>query len=246
MWKRKGTRTNPAEVERLLRAHSLILAEIDGVLVGSVNVNLKSDGVGEFGMLVADRKYRGKGIGSALVEHAERWARENACDTMRLEVLTPRHWTHPSKDFSEAVVRQEWVRATNYRTVRIDVPGLSVRTGNGVRFPRMRKVPLRRLLGEPLAAYGRAEYTEYHEMLETIFAAFEIRPEIAVECDATISLLAAVESGRGVAIVPEVFHGLAGSRVKLRPIEPTLLPMMAVFAYPREKVQSRGRHLRGH
>jgi GNAT superfamily N-acetyltransferase len=69
MWKRKGTRTNPAEVERLLRAQALILAEIDGVLVGSVNVNLMSDGVGEFGMLVADNKYRGKGIGSALVKH---------------------------------------------------------------------------------------------------------------------------------------------------------------------------------
>src|SRR5215475_200048 len=71
MWKRKGTRTNRAEVERLRRAQALILAEIDGVLVGSVNVNLMGDGVGEFGMLVADRKYRGKDIGSALVKHAE-------------------------------------------------------------------------------------------------------------------------------------------------------------------------------
>ena len=40
----------------------------------------------------------------------------------------------------------------------------------------MRKVPLRRLHGEPLAAYARAEYTEYHEMLETIFAALGVRP----------------------------------------------------------------------
>jgi hypothetical protein len=38
--KRKGTRTNPAEVERLLRARALILANIDGVLVESLNVNL--------------------------------------------------------------------------------------------------------------------------------------------------------------------------------------------------------------
>ncbi|MGC2580436.1 MAG: GNAT family N-acetyltransferase [Terrimicrobiaceae bacterium] len=57
---------------------------IDGVLVGSVNVNLMGDGVGEFGMLVADRKSRGEGIGSALVQHAEKWAREHACLTMRL------------------------------------------------------------------------------------------------------------------------------------------------------------------
>jgi GNAT superfamily N-acetyltransferase len=98
-WKRKGTRTNPTEVERLLRAQALILAEIDGVLVGSVNVNLMSDGVGEFGMLVADLNHRGKGIGSALVDRAENWARDMSCHTMRLELLTPRNWTHPSKEF---------------------------------------------------------------------------------------------------------------------------------------------------
>jgi GNAT superfamily N-acetyltransferase len=99
MWKRRGTRTHPAEVERLLRADALILAEIDGVIVGSVNVNRMGDGVGEFGMLVADLRHRGRGIGSALVDRAERWARDMGCHTMRLELLTPRHWTHPSKEF---------------------------------------------------------------------------------------------------------------------------------------------------
>jgi GNAT superfamily N-acetyltransferase len=99
MWKRKGARTNPAEVERLLRDQALILAEIDGALVGSVNVNLMREGVGEFGMLVADLNHRGEGIGSALVDHAENWARDMACHTMRLELLTPRNRTHPSKEF---------------------------------------------------------------------------------------------------------------------------------------------------
>jgi hypothetical protein len=61
MWKRQGTQTNPVEVECLLRAPALILAEIDGVLVGSVNVNLMSDGLGEFGMLVTDLNHRGNG-----------------------------------------------------------------------------------------------------------------------------------------------------------------------------------------
>ena len=102
MWTRPGTRTNPDEVERLLAARALILAEIEGLLVGSVNVNLMSDGVGEFGMLVADPNVRGKGVGSALVDHAENWARDMGCRTMRLELLTPRHWTHPSKEFLKA------------------------------------------------------------------------------------------------------------------------------------------------
>jgi GNAT superfamily N-acetyltransferase len=109
MWKRSGTRTHPAEVERLLRARALILAEIEGVLVGSVNVNIMGDGIGEFGMLVADRRRRGEGIGSALVNHAETWAREHACHAMRLEILAPRHWAHPSKEFLK-----RWYAAMGY------------------------------------------------------------------------------------------------------------------------------------
>jgi GNAT superfamily N-acetyltransferase len=99
MWKRLGMRTNPGEVERLLRNKALILAELDSMLVGAVNVNLMNDEIGGFGMLVANRNHRGKGIGSALVAHAENWARDVACPTMRLELLTPRNWIHPSKQF---------------------------------------------------------------------------------------------------------------------------------------------------
>ncbi|HEU5133800.1 MAG TPA: GNAT family N-acetyltransferase [Steroidobacteraceae bacterium] len=102
LWKRKGTRTNAAEIERLLREGALILAELDGAIVGSVNVDLMDNGVGHFGMLVADPNYRGRGIGSALVARAEDWARGRGCRTMRLELLTPRHWTHPVKEFLKA------------------------------------------------------------------------------------------------------------------------------------------------
>jgi GNAT superfamily N-acetyltransferase len=99
MWKRPGTRTDPAAVERLLRERSLILAEIDGALVGSVHVSRMGDGVGEFGMLVAVPELRGAGIGTALVRRAEDWARDQGCHTMRLELLTPRNWASPCKEF---------------------------------------------------------------------------------------------------------------------------------------------------
>ena len=110
MWKRKGTRSDPSEVERLLRDRALIVAEIDGALVGTVNVKLMGEGVGEFGMLVADLDHRGKGIGTALVERAQNWARDMECHTMRLELLTPRNWTHPSKEFLKL-----WYTRIGYR-----------------------------------------------------------------------------------------------------------------------------------
>jgi len=109
MWKRKETRTNFEQVRNLLEENALILAELDGEIVGSVNVNLMDKSIGEFGMLVADFNHRGKGIGSALVKAAEDWARRKKCKTMQLELLTPRHWKHPSKEFLK-----RWYRRIGY------------------------------------------------------------------------------------------------------------------------------------
>jgi DNA-binding transcriptional LysR family regulator len=76
-----------------------------------------------------------------------------------------------------------------------------------------------------------SRFTEYYEILERTFANFDRKPDIAVECDGATSLLAVVESGHGVALVPEVFRGLAGSRVKLRPIAPAPPPMIVGCAH---------------
>ena len=67
-------------------------------------------------------------------------------------------------------------------------------------------------------------------MLETIFANFDRKPDIGGGDGAT-SLRAAVESGRGVALVPEVFRSLGGSGVRLRPIDPAPPPMIVGCAY---------------
>ena len=99
MWQANGTRTSPEQVAELLRTQELILAEYGSDVVGCVNVKVMKAGVAEFGMLVADPAHRSKGIGSALIAAAEDWARARKCETMRLELLTPRTWKHPSKEF---------------------------------------------------------------------------------------------------------------------------------------------------
>jgi GNAT superfamily N-acetyltransferase len=110
MWKTQGLRTSPEEMAQLLRTQALILAEHRGNIVGCVAVKLMDGAVAEFGMLVADPAQRGAGIGSALIEAAEDWARARNCDTMRLELLTPRTWKHPSKEFLTA-----WYSRIGYR-----------------------------------------------------------------------------------------------------------------------------------
>jgi GNAT superfamily N-acetyltransferase len=128
LWKRKGARTNPAEVERLLRDRAVILAEIDGAIVGSVNINLMGDGIGELGMLVADLNCRGKGIGSALVDRAEQSARDMGWRTMRPELLTP-HVDSPEHRVPEAVVFQDWVPAADNRGFRATASGFGTAVG---------------------------------------------------------------------------------------------------------------------
>ncbi len=99
MWKPSARRVYKTEVENLIKEALLILAEINGEIVGSIKYQIINDTTSEFGILVADKDYRGKGIGTALVDAAEQQARSDNSKNMRLELLTPRHWQHPSKEF---------------------------------------------------------------------------------------------------------------------------------------------------
>ncbi|WP_431903210.1 hypothetical protein [Nonomuraea sp. bgisy101] len=53
----------------------------------------------EFGMLAADTAHSGHGIGHELVAFAECRALDSGRPVMQLEIVTPRSWTHPSKEF---------------------------------------------------------------------------------------------------------------------------------------------------
>lgn len=84
---------------------------------------------------------------------------------------------------------------------------------------------LDQVAAEPLVAYSRKDYPEYHAMLEGLFKPAGRRLRLAGEHDSVTSLIAAVESGRGVALVPECLACMVGSRLKLIPISPALPPI---------------------
>ncbi|WP_434443914.1 GNAT family N-acetyltransferase [Lentzea sp. E54] len=113
LWIDGTARTTATEVAELIASGQIAVTRSDGRVVGAVRVQRLGDGVGEFGMLVAAPEARGTGLGTELVAFAEGWAREGGLSRMQLELLVPRTWTHPVKEFLRG-----WYTRIGYRVVR--------------------------------------------------------------------------------------------------------------------------------
>jgi LysR family transcriptional regulator, benzoate and cis,cis-muconate-responsive activator of ben and cat genes len=87
-------------------------------------------------------------------------------------------------------------------------------------------IRLEQVAREPLIAYSRQDYPEYHAMLARLFAPAGGPPRLAGEHDSVTSLIAAVESGRGFALVPECLACMVGARLKLIPLQPAPPPIV--------------------
>jgi GNAT superfamily N-acetyltransferase len=113
LWQDGTDRTDGAEVAAMVRAGELAVARLDGRIAGCVHVQRLGDGLAELGMLVAAPEHRGAGIGRELVAFAEGLARQQGLGTMQLELLAPREWSHPVKEFL-----RDWYTRIGYRQVR--------------------------------------------------------------------------------------------------------------------------------
>ncbi|WP_255658156.1 GNAT family N-acetyltransferase [Actinoplanes sp. L3-i22] len=114
LWQDGASRTSLAEVTALAQAGELAADVRDGRLAGVVRVRRMPGGIGEFGMLAADPGRRGEGIGGGLIRWAEDFCRSAGDRTMRLELLVPRGWVLPAKEFLH-----EWYTRLGYRVDRV-------------------------------------------------------------------------------------------------------------------------------
>jgi len=96
---------------------------------------------------------------------------------------------------------------------------------------RRRAVTLEQAAEQRLVVFTRKDYPEYLEYLETVFARINARPKVAEEHDSAASLIAAVESGAGVALVPKSFSCSAGPRLTLVPVSPPPEPLIVGMAW---------------
>ena len=88
-------------------------------------------------------------------------------------------------------------------------------------FARLKSITLEKLAAEPLVGLRRKDYSEYHRILDRIFAPIPAKPRIAVECDSASSLITEVEAGRGIALATTIFKLVAGKRLLYRPLTGT-------------------------
>jgi DNA-binding transcriptional LysR family regulator len=102
---------------------------------------------------------------------------------------------------------------------------------------KSKSVTLKRIAREPLIIYSRKDYPEFHKNLEKIFARVGHWPRIAGEHDSVTGLAAAVEAGRGFALVPSSLTSMVGPRLKLIPLRPAL-PAVSVVAIWRKESET--------
>jgi DNA-binding transcriptional LysR family regulator len=87
-----------------------------------------------------------------------------------------------------------------------------------------KSVRIAQLERERFIVLSAEDYPEYLAQIRHVFhSSFE--PQIGQECDSTTGLIAAVEAGRGVAIVASSIKCLAGPHVRLLTLKPAIAPI---------------------
>jgi len=90
---------------------------------------------------------------------------------------------------------------------------------------KLKAITLAQVAREPLIGYSRKDYPEYHADIGQLFAAAGGKPRFTEEHEGGTSLIAAVEAGRGAALVPSSLACMVGARLKLIPLKPARPPI---------------------
>ena len=96
-----------------------------------------------------------------------------------------------------------------------------------------RSLRIEQLKAEKFIVYAREDYPEYHVWLGKLCRTAGFEPRAMEEYDGVSGLIAAVEAGRGAAIVTSSIRHLAGPRIKLVPLTSPLAPLALGALTPR-------------
>jgi GNAT superfamily N-acetyltransferase len=114
LWVPDTPRCTESEIAEHLRAGELVVTRRADRPIGCLRLCRLDDERAEFGMLAVTAQFRGTGVGRELVGWAEQRAAAEGASTMQLEILTPRHWSHPWKVFLAS-----WYERMGYTRERV-------------------------------------------------------------------------------------------------------------------------------
>ncbi len=98
-------------------------------------------------------------------------------------------------------------------------------------FARPQRVTPAEVAREPLLVFCQRDYPEYWDTVTSWFREHRQRPKVAGEYDGVDSLMAAVESGQGVALVATRMGRLVPERVRLNALSPAPKPLCIAAGY---------------
>jgi DNA-binding transcriptional LysR family regulator len=93
-------------------------------------------------------------------------------------------------------------------------------------YAQLASVSLSQASRERLVIFHPADYPDYEDTLNSVFGHIKWKLNVMQEHDSAASLIAAVESGAGLAVVPESFSCMSGPRLKLVPLTPSPAPLV--------------------
>jgi GNAT superfamily N-acetyltransferase len=113
LWREGWKRTAPAGMAEAVRRGGMLVATVDGRILGCGCVQALDDSTADLGLVSAAPDRWGTGVGREIVRAAEEMMRSRGVATMQLDLLVPRGWVHPEKDRLRA-----WYTRLGYRIVR--------------------------------------------------------------------------------------------------------------------------------
>lgn len=99
------------------------------------------------------------------------------------------------------------------------------------RFARRRVIQIEEVAKEPIISLSRQGFLWYDALVRRVLSPYNSSLKIVEEFDDSQSVIAAVESGRGVAIAWSVVARTAGERLAFRSLRPDPQPLPIVLAY---------------
>jgi N-acetylglutamate synthase-like GNAT family acetyltransferase len=115
LWIEEHNRISNELLADIIQSKELLIVKINNAIVGCIHLEKMDEHLYKFKMLAVSPSFKGKRVGSRLVNFAEKTAIAKGAKTMQLELLVPTSFVHPDK-----VVLHNWYTKIGYLKINVN------------------------------------------------------------------------------------------------------------------------------